>query len=643
MVTVRELECEPEKEYTLTNLTAERISIKHNLLQGTEFIVPASGSRKVNGKTLLHLDYLLWESQGLVQIAPFSPEQGVSSSTTADLRIGLTITLSFFLLIVGIPYALRNSSVLAWAAIGIIALVTYLIIRRLYRSLSDIRKEEFNENIKNWVRALPGIALIMVTGIGLPIFILKNYGTKPVTLESLEPSILLQVGFISIASVLPAFLFYLFGRQQVKEQRENFYREAMLLDPNVWSLSESKNKYGPLFNTVYDTGKSPLAVVLLVITTALLVTGWMIALSPIGGLSSQANNLDFFVRKSTLPLTLGFLGAYFFTLNLVYRRYVRADLSAKTYAYLTMRLITTFVLVWAVSTLPQFENSKGLPALAFIIGIFPESALTLIQDYVNRLTSILRKGRAQDQYSLTKLEGMNLYDQARLMEEGIENIENLAHHNLMELIVRTRIPTARLVDMFDQAILYLHLGKEDDKPNPASTRSMLKELGVRTATDLLACRKRIAAYNDDNYAPLQAKLEIIVASLQDDEWLNYIRCWRENSSTQVKEPINDPYKFYLRVTGIEDARAKDARRLTEKKAQEEAIKQNGGAPSQNAVQGNGGSQSSSDWADSTSSNSSVNPVQSNGELPFAPDQPSDDLTEKNGVTAEQGAAESING
>ena len=33
---------------------------------------------------------------------------------------------------------------------------------------------------------------------------------------------------------------------------------------------------------------------------------------------------------------------------------------------------------------------------------------------------------------------------------------------MIELIARTRLPTPRLVDMFDQDILYLHLGLQED-------------------------------------------------------------------------------------------------------------------------------------------------------------------------------------
>ena len=183
---------------------------------------------------------------------------------------------------------------------------------------------------------------------------------------------------------------------------------------------------------------------------------------------------------------------------MIYRRYVRADLTTKTYAYITMRLLVTLVLVWTISTLPQFRTGSaletGLFIVAFIIGIFPETGMALIQDQFRAIT---RQKLDRDSFSLTRLEGINLYDRARLLEEGIENIENLAHHNLMELIARTRIPTPRLVDMFDQAILYLHLGLEADENEENGSkgkedpRDLLKSLGVRTATDLIKCKDKL--------------------------------------------------------------------------------------------------------------------------------------------------------
>jgi hypothetical protein len=42
---------------------------------------------------------------------------------------------------------------------------------------------------------------------------------------------------------------------------------------------------------------------------------------------------------------------------------------------------------------------------------------------------------------ITNLDGISAYDQARLLEEGIKNIENLAHSNFPEVLLRTRIPS----------------------------------------------------------------------------------------------------------------------------------------------------------------------------------------------------------
>lgn len=549
-IVITELDHEQNKEYTIVNLTSKRITIKHNAFEDRNFFVPALGSRNINGKTLLDLDYTTWESQGLIQVEPMVDEV---TNSGAEAVNSLTITLLGIFLLISIPMAFFRIGAMSWKVIGIVTVVGVLVIAGTLLFTSRNNREFLNE-FGNSLKLVPGIMLVVGLGFGLPAGIIFLYGDGQQLLQAHRFELaslgrFLQAGFISIASMLPAFLFYLFGRQQVTKQRENFYREAMLLDPNVWSKHEAKNKYGPLLNSVYDTGNSPFSILLLIISTALLINGWIIALSPIGAVSSDATDLIFFFTPDRSPFTLGFLGVYFFTVNLIYRRYIRSDLTPKTYAYITMRLLITVVLVWAISTLPQFSAGSlleaGLSAIAFMIGIFPESGLTLMQDYFNK-TITKRRGQDPDVFALTKLEGMNLYDQARLLEEGIENIENLAHHNLMELIARTRIPTARLVDMFDQSILYLHLGSENQK-----MRGLLKNLGIRTATDLLNCKKEINDLKDeDQYKDMVKKLQVIIPALKDDEWLNYIRNWRESTSLDNDSPIDDPYLFYYRAIGI---------------------------------------------------------------------------------------------
>lgn len=560
-ILIRESEYDTEAEFTIRNLTARRISIKHISFPDRDLFVPAFGSRTVNGYALLNLDPRPWKSQGLIEINQVKSTEEENLGAYAFL--GFSIILLGLFVIVGSVMEILGSPLVTWGTVGAgTAFGIVLVVIALY--FANSKTGNTFAHLGSWLKLLPGIFLVLVAGIGLPLVTIYFYGngqqliqTKILGLETLGR--IMQSVFISTAAMLPAFLFYLFGRQQVEKQKENFYREAMLLDPNVWSRSEAENKYDPLLNSVFDSGNSPFSVLLLVISTALLAMGWVITLSPIGQPPENITTLIDFFTPDKAPFTLGFLGVYFFTINMIYRRYVRADLTPKTYAYITMRLLITSVLVWALSTLPQFSKGSaletGLSAIAFIIGIFPESGLTLIQEYFNKLTS-KQIGQDPDQLSLTKLEGMNLYDQARLLEEGIENIENLAHHNLMELIVRTRIPTQRLVDMFDQAILYLHLGPEN-KEN--TLRTQLKTLGIRTATDLINCRKEIEAFKgDDRYEDLVKKLKVIITSLNDDEWFPYIKGWRDNAAVKDK-PISDPYQFYYHATGIEVHHSKEAK------------------------------------------------------------------------------------
>ena len=72
---------------------------------------------------------------------------------------------------------------------------------------------------------------------------------------------------------------------------------------------------------------------------------------------------------------------------------------------------------------------------------------------------------------LTELEGIDLYDRTRLAEEGINNIEALAHADIVDLMSSTRISAAELVDWTDQAILYLRVGGDTFAQRRAPTSS----------------------------------------------------------------------------------------------------------------------------------------------------------------------------
>jgi tetratricopeptide (TPR) repeat protein len=140
---------------------------------------------------------------------------------------------------------------------------------------------------------------------------------------------------------------------------------------------------------------------------------------------------------------------------------------------------------------------------------------------------------------LNDLEGIDLYDLGRLESEGIVNIEGLAHHELIDLIIETRVPVPRLIDWVDQSILYLHLVGGSD----SGARATLRDYGIRTATDLLRAWDQAEARGDAEFEAFRMllgaerqpyRLEVIRDALLDDEWITTVSCWRKDAP---HEPI----------------------------------------------------------------------------------------------------------
>jgi len=74
---------------------------------------------------------------------------------------------------------------------------------------------------------------------------------------------------------------------------------------------------------------------------------------------------------------------------------------------------------------------------------------------------------------LTDLQGMNPWNAARLNEEGIDNVQNLATEDPSRLIVVTTEGELRILDWIDQATLFSAVGKK--------LRDDLAEQGINTS------------------------------------------------------------------------------------------------------------------------------------------------------------------
>jgi len=124
-------------------------------------------------------------------------------------------------------------------------------------------------------------------------------------------------------------------------------------------------------------------------------------------------------------------------------------------------------------------------------------------------------------------------------------------------MLQTRIPVPRLVDWIDQVVLYLHVGP---RANRKELLEKLRGYGIRTATDLDnafdtattdAQKKALYTIVEPKPGPGPPRLELVRASLEDEEWMANLRAWR-SASTASLSPIR------LRVATLKDEPASAA-------------------------------------------------------------------------------------
>ncbi len=274
-----------------------------------------------------------------------------------------------------------------------------------------------------------------------------------------------------------------------------------------------------------------------VASTVLISVGWAVVLQPE---TVFAYGVLPPFKASGLPnvpieaLRFAFLGAYFYVLQMLVRRFYSNDLKAGAYVNATVRIVVVLLLTWILGTIWNDEATRGWQlGAAFTIGVLPDVGWQLLQRAVK--VPLARATNAfKQRYPLSELDGFNLWYESRLVEEGVEDMQTLVTANLVDLMLHTRVPVERLVDWLDQAILALHLPPGIDDHSP---RSRLRQYGIRTATDLLDAHDRrgrvwrvpgiervLNAANDPPEAPVV--LDAVRTSLRREPVLVHVRHWR---------------------------------------------------------------------------------------------------------------------
>lgn len=285
-----------------------------------------------------------------------------------------------------------------------------------------------------------------------------------------------------------------------------------------------RKKFEGLFGPVLSDESTPLAIFRgenlwpVAFATLIISVGWVFVVAPdtMFGFAILSNR-QISPGSPLIPrasFQFAFLGAYFYILQMLVRRYFQNDLKTSAYVNSIMRVIIVILLVWVVdmvsrNVLPQEQRFM----LAFIIGVFPHVGWQALQALAKMPMKLVIPS-LQQRYPLSDLDGLNIWYESRLLEEGIEDMQNLVTANLVDVMLNTRIPVDRLVDWVDQSMLYLHVGNGHNG-SESSERSILRRYGIRTATDL----EDVFSTNGESH-PLDQdqlnKLEYILNNSQDE-------------------------------------------------------------------------------------------------------------------------------
>jgi predicted flap endonuclease-1-like 5' DNA nuclease len=182
----------------------------------------------------------------------------------------------------------------------------------------------------------------------------------------------------------------------------------------------------------------------------------------------------------------GWLGAWTYAFHLTIRRFLAYDLTPSVYVFTLNRFLLAIsvgtivcTVIGAISTwtkVPFDVNMATVCVVAFFVGFFPEQG-------INWITATAQKTLKQQEgivkeIRLSEIEGLSIWNQGRLKQEGIDNVQNLATANVSGLIIGTPFAVTQIIDWVDQAILLSHTSHVQFE--------LLEKAGIIRATDVLA-------------------------------------------------------------------------------------------------------------------------------------------------------------
>jgi hypothetical protein len=252
--------------------------------------------------------------------------------------------------------------------------------------------------------------------------------------------------------------------------------------------------------------------------------------------------------SSTLPVVITFVGAYLFNMGLIVRRLYLYDLNDNLFWGCINRLLLSIGVAICLSIAFPPE-SHDLTLVYFSIPFILNKVLIgILHAATAQLGKLLnRAGGQADMPELQQICGVNIWKEYRLEEEGIEEVQNLATADVIELAVKTHYNLRTLLDWIDQAIVLTRFGGKTQK---------LKDAGVNVSAVELAWQAP-ENHADPAYAVkladvMDMKPEILNAQLNamfEDEYIQTLwTLWQTRDETGMGERLAEDRNTALEGT-----------------------------------------------------------------------------------------------
>jgi hypothetical protein len=272
------------------------------------------------------------------------------------------------------------------------------------------------------------------------------------------------------------------------------------------------------------------ATIITILCAIVLIFGSKIAGEPELDLILQGPSIAFMDRLEPdvknsmfgmLIIAFAFMGSYIWSIQALFRRLATVDLTPGVYYSVGIRIIFSVfmaLLIYyfladgdinkAIDSDNPLKSPSSLTIYAFFAGMFPQRALQYMKDKVHFMNS--NDKMKADPLPLQMIEGIDLYERTRFVEVGVDNAQNLAKSNFIELIIRTPFNPREIIDWIGQARLYLYF--KNDIVH-------LRNAGIRTIYNLRTLGgdeeqlKKIALLAKE--VPIE-KLKLVYAIIEND-------------------------------------------------------------------------------------------------------------------------------